>query len=155
MAFEQTLPGMPTPTDTLLTISGFGEMLYQARGLSQTLSVIPEAKDQERSITGKLLDLSNPAFQKYATKITCTDINFPPLDNVWPGMVVTIGCAAYLCYLTGNTGSPARPEVSGSSYVLGAYTYYRPVLEMLIGEPDETFEEWKAQVQWTISAEEI
>src|ERR1019366_9958425 len=105
-------------SDTLLYITGFGEMLYQARGLTQTLAVISEAKDQERSITGKLIDLSNPAFRKYSTKLTCTDINAPPLDNVWPGMTVLIHCASYLCYKSGNYGSPARPVVSGSSYIL-------------------------------------
>jgi hypothetical protein len=155
MALEQVLPGMPTPSDTLLYITGFGEMLYQARGLTQTLAVIAEAKDQERSITGKLIDLSNPMFRKYSTKITCTDINAPPLDNVWPGMTVLIHCASYLCYKSGNYGSPARPVVSGSSYILGDYNYYRPILEMLIGEPSSDFEEWKANVRWSLDAEEV
>jgi len=141
--------------DTLLTISGFGEMLYQARGLTQTLTTISAAKQQQRTIKGVLIDLSNPIFRKYASKITCTDINAPPLDKVWPGMTVTVGCTAYLCYPTGRAGSPARPQVPGSSYVQGAYTFYRPILTMLVCEPTEDFEEWKADVQWSLQLEEV
>jgi len=156
MALEDELPGsVPAPSDTLLTISGFGAMLYQARGLTQTLEVIPESKQQKRTIDGVLTDISNPVFRKYSSKITCTDINAPPLDNVWPGMTVTVECAATLCYPTGRPNSPAREEVSGSSYVLGAFTFYRPVLVMLIGPFSEQFDEWKATVGWTLDLEEV
>ena len=47
---------LPANADTLLTISSFGNMLYQARGLSQTLEVISEATQQERTINGTLIN---------------------------------------------------------------------------------------------------
>lgn len=53
MTLENELPWSPTsspPSDTLLTISGFGSMLYQARGLTQTLEVIKQANQQNRKI---------------------------------------------------------------------------------------------------------
>lgn len=157
------LPESPAPTpweyaasaDTLLTIEGFDTMLYQARGLTQTLEIIKEAQQQERTINGTLTDISNPIFRKYASKITCTDINAPPLDNVWPGMTVTVGCTAYLCYPTGRPGSPARDVVSGSDFVLGAFTFYRPLLTMLIRDFHEAFEEWKADFSWELDLEEV
>jgi len=141
--------------DTLLTISGFGTMLYQARGLTQTLEVIKAASQNERTVNAVLTDISNPAFRKYASKITCTDINAPPLDNVWPGMTVTVGCAAYLCYPTGRSGSPGREVMSGSDFVLGNFTFYRPVLTMLISDFHEAAEEWKADVSWELDLEEV
>lgn len=146
---------LPPNVDTLLSISGFGSLLFQARGLTQTLEPISEAADLERGVNGQLIDLSNPIFRKYRSKITCTDVDAPPLDNIWPGMEVTVDCAVSLCYLTGNPGSPMRPEVSGSSYTQGAYTFYRPVLQMLVMQPSLRFEEWKADVTWVLDLEEI
>jgi hypothetical protein len=60
---------LPANSDTLLTISSFGNMLYQARGLSQTLEVIGEATQQERTINGTLVDISAAQFRKYASTI--------------------------------------------------------------------------------------
>lgn len=157
------LPESPAPgpweyaasADTLLTISGFGTLLYQARGLTQSLDIIKEANQQERTINGALTDISNPVFRKYASKISCKDINAPPLDNVWPGMTVTVGCTAWLCYPTGRSGSPGREEVGGSSFALGAFTFYRPVLTMLVGSFHENFEEWNADFIWELDLEEV
>lgn len=146
---------LPSGADTLLTISGFGNMLYQARGLTQTLEVIQEASDLDRSVNGTLVDLSNPVFRKYRSKITCTDVDAPPLDNVWPGMIVEVQCAVSLCYPTGNPGSPARNEVSGASYTQGSFTFYRPVLKMRVMTLSQSFEEWKADLAWVLQLEEV
>jgi hypothetical protein len=146
---------LPSASDTLLTISGFGTLLYQARNLDQTLEVIQEASDMERSVNGTLVDLSNPIFRKYKSKISCTDVNAPPLDNIWPGMVVTVGCTINLCYPVSNPGSPARNEVSGSSYTQGHFVFYRPVLIMRVAQLSQNFEEWKANNGWTLTLEEI
>ena len=152
MPFENILPAN---SDTLLVISGLGNFQYQARGLTQTLSLISQASDLERTVNGALIDVSNPVFRKFASKITCTDVDAPPLDALWPGTQVTVQCAVTLCYKTGNPGSPSRPEVSGSSYVQGSFTFYRPVLEMLVKSFSENFEEWKGDNGWTLDLEEI
>lgn len=146
---------LPSGADTLLTISGMGGFQYQARGLTQTLQLIAEATDNQRTVNGKLISLGNPVFRKFKSKISCTDIDAPPLDGIWPGMLVTVHCAASLSYLTGNPGSPSRPEVSGSSYVQGSFTFYRPVLEMLVGTYSDNFEEWKSDNAWVLDLEEV
>lgn len=152
MSLENVLPA---DADTLLVISGMGGFQYQARGLTQTLTPIHEATDNERSVNGTLLNLANPVFQKYASKITATDVDAPPLDGLWPGMEVTVSCALMLCYLTGRPGSPARPQVSGSSFVQGAFTFYRPQLEMRVMTLSQQFEEWKSDSGWSLELEEI
>ena len=154
MSSEIIVP-VSVSNDTLLQISGLGTLLWQARGLTQTLEVISQAKQQERTINGVLKDISNPVFRKYNSKITCNDNTPPPLDNLWPGMTVYVDCTAELCYLTGNPGSPARPEVSGSSYTQGDYTFYRPILEMLVGQLSQSFDEWKAAIGWNLDLEEV
>lgn len=156
----QTLEGiLPANADTLLTISGtgadFGTMLYQARGLTQTLVPIKESAQYERTINARLRDVSNPIFRKFQSKISCTDINVPPLDNIWPGMEVTVGCAIWMSYLTGRPGSPCRNEVSGSSYVLGDYTYYRPEITFLVTPWSLQWQEWKAESVWELGLEEV
>jgi hypothetical protein len=154
MPFENVLPAN---ADTILTISSFGNLLYQARGLTQTLSVIGAATQQERTINGTLVDISVAQFRKYASTINSpSDVNAPPLDGVFPGMIVTVQCAVGLAYLTtGGNGPHHRPEVSGSVYVEGAYTFYRPQLTMMIKAVETQFDEWKNVVGWKLELEEI
>src|ERR1017187_5307421 len=148
---------LPANSDTILTISSFGNMLYQARGLSQTLEVIGEATQQERTINGTLVDISVAQFRKYASTINSpSDTDAPPLDGVFPGMEGTVQCAAGLAYLAaGGKGPNHRTEVSGSSYIAGAYTLYRPELTMMIKKVTMHFDEWKCVVGWTLELEEV
>jgi len=146
---------LPAQADTLLVISGLGGFRYQARGLTQTLERIHESQQYKRTINGVLTDISNPIFRKFSSKISCTDVDAPPLDQLWPGMIVTVDCAASLCYLTGNIGSPSRPAVPGSTYTQGHFTFYRPVLEMMVTSPVQHFEEWKADNGWELELEEV
>lgn len=141
--------------DTALTISGLGGFQYQARGLAQTMNVIAATKQQVRDINANLLDISNPAFRKFASKVTCTDVDAPPLDGLFPGMIVTVDCAIEFAYLNGNPGSPYRNEVSGSSYTQGNYTFYRPSLMMMVLDVTHHLDEWRRDNGWTIDLEEV
>lgn len=148
---------LPADSDTLLQISSFGNMLYQARGLTQTLEVIGEASQLERTINGDLIDLSVAQFRKYNSKITCpSDVNAPPISGVFPGMQVTVECACSLAHLTsGGPVAAHRPAVSGSTHTEGAYTFFRPVLEMRVKSVETHFDEWKNVIGWSLEVEEI
>lgn len=146
---------LPSGSDTLLTITGLGGFQYQARGLTQSLTPIKQTQQQVRTINGSLKDISNHAFRKFASEITCTDINAPPLDGLFPGDEVVVECAATFCYKNGNPGSPFRIPVSGSSYTRGAFTFYRPVLTMMVMDLSQGFEEWKSDYQWKMTLEEV
>lgn len=147
---------LPAGADTLLTISGLGGFQYQARGITQRFYIIREAIQTKRTINAKKIDVSNPAFRLYGMKITCSDVDAPPLDNLWPGMQITIESAAEFSFLTGNPGSPARPVVTGSLYTQGNYTFYRPIFDCLVEVPDPgDFEEWQAKYTWGLQAEEV
>lgn len=131
-------------------------MTYQARGLSQTLEHIQAAVQLERTINGNLTDVSAAQFRKYQSKISVPDeVEAPPLDGIWPGMQVTVGCAAYLSYPNGRALSPQRPEVSGSSYTENGYTFYRPLLTMLVRDFNYTLDEWGRKTNWTLDLEEV
>lgn len=146
---------LPPGADTLLIIEGVGGFHFQARALTQSLEVIKAAQQLQRTVNGVLADISNPIFRKYSSKITCTDVNSPPIDNLWPGMEVVVHCACSLAYQTGNPGSPARHEVSGSFWSDGHMNFYRPLLMMRVVAVREEFEEWQARNVWAIDLEEV
>lgn len=140
--------------ETLLEITGPGIAPYSARGITQTLAPIQAATSLRRTINGTLKDLSGSQFRKYASNISCADQLAPAFDGLWPGAALTVHCVAELSYKTIG-GAPSRPVVSGSSRVEGAYTYYRPVLQMRVVTPSMNADEWAAANQWSIDLEEI
>lgn len=143
---------MPVPL-TLLVISGPGMPTYAARGLTQTLDPIGAAGAIARTVNGGLIDLSPPQMQKYRSTISCTDTEAPALDGVWPGQPLTVDCVSELGYLTAG-GSPQRTVVSGSSRTAGAWTWYRPRLDMMVISYSTSADEWGAQVGWSLELEE-
>jgi hypothetical protein len=138
--------------DTLLVISGIGFSPYAARGLTQTLQPIEQAKQLRRTASGKLVDVSVEQFRKYRSTIACTDQRAPAIDGIWPGMVVTVSCIAELSHPVG--GTPSRPVVSGSLREEDGYVFYRPILVMRVLDIGPSTDEFAAEVAWTLELEE-
>jgi hypothetical protein len=147
---EMSVP--PLPVATLLVLSVGGVPLYSARGLSQTLQPISAATVTRRTINGTLVDLSVDKFHKYASKITCTDVEAPALDGIFPGMEVTVDCVVELVT---SSGTINRTAVDGSARTVGAYTVYRPQLDMVVTGFNQTLSEYERSVQWELDLEEI
>lgn len=145
---------MTEPYETLLVLTGLGIPPYSARGVKQQLLPIAASANMRRTVNGTLVNLSPGQFEKYATTITCDDMNSPACDGIFPGQVVTVDCVSELAYLT-EGGSPQRPVVDGSSRTVGPWTFYRPRLEMMLTAPiDVTTDEWGAAVAWSMTLEE-
>lgn len=139
-------------SETILDLGGL-LTAYAARSITQTIAPISSAASLARTINGTLVDLSDPAFRKYASTISCTDHNAPALDGVWPGREVVVDCVAEL---SRPTASPAaRPVVPGSERVEGAFTFYRPRLTMLVVGVACDVDEAEASVAWQIELEEV
>ena len=139
---------------TLLKISGVGMSPYAARGLTQMLNPIDQSKDLRRTINGELVDFSIEQFRKYASVISGNDQMPPGVAGIWPGRDVQVECIAELYYVTASGGAE-RPVVMGSERTEGLYTYYRPVLNMRVVDFNQSFDEWDAQVNWSLTLEEI
>jgi hypothetical protein len=92
--------------------------------------------------------------RKYKSTISCTDMDSPALDGIWAGMPLTVDCVPELGYLTAG-GSPQRTVVSGSSRTSGAWTYYRPRLDMMVVNYTTGTDEYGAAVAWTLDLEEV
>lgn len=162
---EYTLPanpdGPPAFLDCQLIITPVGaptwQLIYQARQIEQTLEIIAAAQEQERDVNGVLTDLSNPAFRKYQSTITCPgDVRSPPFDALWPGMIVSMESAVWLAYPVGNPGSPYQEEVSGSSMELNGTVYYQPRFpQMMVRSCSWTMRTWAASVPWSFKLEQV
>lgn len=148
--------------ETLLVITplsgvdGFWLPPFSARGLTQTLEQIGSDNAVgtlvRRDINGDLVDLTQPQFRKYATTITCKDVHAPTLDDAWIGQLVQIDCALELNYPTGRSAS--RTEVPGSSRQEGHFTFYRPRITVRIVSVSHGFEEYGADYNWKLGAQE-
>lgn len=137
---------------TVLVISGPGIAPYSARGLTQTLEPIAAAANLRRTVNGSLLDVSASQFRKYRSTISCADQQAPALDNVWPGMLLTVDCAAYLAYPV--AGSAGRVVVPDSEYTEGNYVFYRPRLSMRVVQHTQSKDEYGAVTSWSLDLEE-
>lgn len=130
---------------------------YSIRGATQTLSLIMDnamGTQIRRTINGGLMDLTYNQFRKYKSVISCTDYEAPAFDGAKQGSIVLVECIAELAYKTAG-GSPQRSVVSGSSRVQGDYTFYRPVLTMMVVNFSQSFDEWESRYQWSLELEEV
>lgn len=141
-------------SDTMLVISGPGLTPYSARGLTQTLEYIEAAVKLRRTINGTLLDVSSLQFRKYLSTVNCTDQNAPAIEGLRPGLLVTVDCVVELSYKT-EGGGPSRTVVPGSERTEGAFTFYRPRLQMRVKSISTSTDEWAAIVQWSLDLEEV
>lgn len=137
---------------TVLTLSGAGVAPYSARGVSQSLQPIAQASQLVRTINGELIDITPPQFRKYASTISCTDIEAPALGGIWPGMQLVVECVAELGV---SGGTVDRPAVAGSTHTEEGITYYRPILTMLVRNFQQTTDEYGRQTSWTLDLEEV
>lgn len=142
------------PIGTLLVLSVGGVPLYSARGLDQTLQPIDAAHVTRRTINGILVDLSVDRFHKYASKISCSDVEAPAMDGIMPGMTLTVDCVAELVFPTAS-GSPTRTVIAGSARTVGAHTIYRPRLDMMVVGFNQSISEYARTVQWDLDLEEV
>lgn len=149
-------------TTTLLELSTIDLPPYSARGLTQTLTPIAAAGVSRRTINGTLVDLSDPAFRKYASTVTCSDFQSPAFDGVRIGQIVTVKCVVELSYKIEDPDEDdppgtdaARTPVTGSVRDSGGYRFYRPQLSMMVMSFDIDRDEWGAQTGWSITFEEV
>lgn len=137
---------------TLLVMTSIGVPLYAARGLSQTLTPVADAKPTpKRTINGEARFLGASQMRKYDSVISCTDVDAPPFGSVWPGDQLVIDCVCELAYKTVG-GSAERTVVA--SRTIGNFTYYRPRITFLVVDFEQDFEEYGCQYQWRLTLTE-
>lgn len=137
---------------TVLSLNGIGVAPYSARGLKQAITHIDQAAQLRRSITGKMVNLTETQFRLYKITISCTDMRAPPFGGLWPGQEVTCECVAEM----GNMElSSDRAAVAGSSYSEDGVSYFRPSLPCIVTNFQWEDSEYEEAVNWTLELEEI
>ncbi len=142
---------------TIMTMSDGHDVLpfYSARGIIHAIGSIGAAKVQRRTVNMELVNLALTRAQKYTLTISARDIRPPSRDDVWPGKEVLVGCGFWLSYRTSG-GAPAREVVSGSQFADGhGFTFYRPLIDFMIGALPRSYEEWNATNDWHMDMEEV
>jgi hypothetical protein len=147
------LAPIPLP-DTVLVLSSMGIPLYSARGLKQTWAPIGEAGFVLRDINGELCDLGDENFDKIATVISGEDVRSPAFNDIRIGKLLTVDCIFELAYLTSG-GSPQFSVVSGSSYVEGDFTRYRPQMIGRVVSFEADSDEWESITTWSLGIEQL
>lgn len=149
---------MTAPYQTLLQIYDSSDVsllpLYSSRGAKQNTKFRDGAKSQRVTVNGELINLALSRMQKYSFSFDGNDVRPPSRDDIFPGRSVFIACPGILQYPTAG-GSPARPPVSGSQFIEGNFTFYRPIIHCMIADVHSVFDEWAATYNWTIDANEI
>ena len=69
-------------------------------------------------------------------------------------MQLTVDCVAELGYATAS-GTPQRPAVPGSERVSGAWSYFRPRLEMRVVQYSVSRDEYGALTAWSLELAEV
>jgi hypothetical protein len=141
---------------TLLVMNTIGVPLYSARGLTQTLTPVSEAKPQpRRTINGELRWLGLTQMRKYESTISCTDQQAPALDGIWPGQAVLINC---VCELSTRVGDGFdRTVVPGTTprTTEDGFVYYYPQIAFMVVDHNTSMDEYAHQYQWQLSLREI
>lgn len=139
---------------TKLVLAGVGVPDFSARELHQTLTPIAQQGAPRRTINARLIDLGLPQFEKYASVISCNDLDPPAFEGLWRGMEVTVDCVEELGYAA-MSGSPSREVVEGSQRTKDGFTWYRPRLRMMVMDWGTTEDEAGKVAGWSITLEEV
>ncbi len=142
------------PAASIFDIAEIGIPPYSHRGISETLE--PLAGQMFRDINGTLHDAGADQFRKYKLTVTCTDMDSPALDGVWPGRAMTVDCVSELCYRDGTDAEAGRTAVPGSTRSADGFVFYRPRLSMrVVSYTKGTRDGWGGKgVAWQLVLEE-
>ena len=127
---------------TLLIMSTTGVPLYSARGLTQNVTPVQEAKPPPlRTINGEARFLGGSQMRKYDSTIQFNDQHPPPFGELWPGDEIVVDCVFEFSYAS-HTGSPERTAVEDSTREVGDFTLYRPRMTFIVVDWDKGFQEY-------------
>lgn len=140
---------------TELVITPIGVPPFSARNLTQTLEPIQQAANFRRTVNGTLVNLAPTQFAKYRSVISGADHDTGAFQLVFPGMIVTVECIQEIGVKNGNVADQ-RPAVPGSERNSGDYSFYRPILTMMVtAGPTASWDEAAGVNTHSIELEEV
>ncbi|MBM3605046.1 MAG: hypothetical protein FJX25_09890 [Alphaproteobacteria bacterium] len=119
--------------------------------IKTSIAPIEGAVKFRRTVNGTLVNMSNPAFNKWIVSVSGTDKILPALADVPPGAQAML----YLPTVVREAGPlPRRQPVPGSLISSPQGIEYRPIVygAIIINPMSDT--EWMSDVEWSFDVEE-
>jgi len=162
MTDRSTIPEVHSSGSILVLYSPMGLPFYSSRDLEQTIEAIKEHDQAERNLNSNLVDLSLPGlFEKYTTRITCTDAFAPMIGGVWQGMQVVVDCCCEIAFPASiadvDVPTLIRPLATNTSIRNDGHgtKYIYPKLTCLIRGISYGFKEYPHKYNWALNLEEV
>jgi len=118
-----------------------------ARFISVELRPIREGVTLEYDVNGKLVNLSDPAFDKFSLSLSSSVVELPAFADMALGDLFEVEIPLVL---RERGSSPSRPFVVGSSVVGAGWVEYRPRLSCRLSDRPFSGTEGAADVSWTL-----
>jgi hypothetical protein len=123
-----------------------------ARFVECAIEPISTSTRFERTVNGRLVDLSDPAFRKLAVNLSAADLVVPAIGGLYVGQAATVEIPTVI---RERGAVPARQAVEGSILIGNGWVEYRPVIEAMITGLSTSETEGKAAASWSIQVEEV
>jgi hypothetical protein len=127
---------------TLLQIDEIDFSDYAVRELTMTLAPIVTGNELLRNVDGGLMDWSSTQFRKYASTISCADLDPPAFMDIWVGKVVHVRCVNGLIAPSGGTADLMSTDGTLS-------------LIMMVSGWKSSRDDWGATTTWELDLQEI
>ena len=115
---------------------------------------IPAATYQRRDLNHKLHNLASNKARLYRLVISGRSVAPPAFASLWPGDILTVHVPKEVCRET-TSDDLNRSAVSGSQYTEDGFTFYRPLLTMMVEECPQSFIERTVEENWILSLNEL
>lgn len=166
-------------TNLILGVNGLPP--ESARNCVQELRPIPNG-EFKRTVNGNMVFLESNKDRKYRSVISCKDLNFPIIDEIWVGSRIKIGCIQNLwqsipqgttkitlcrkpvdgsvCIIN-SVGDPIKFTCNNSeieidtTYAEKVFVCFRPWMQMQVTDFSIETNEWGMSGTWKIISEEL
>ena len=139
-----------------LTMTDTGEEIVfpdgSAFGVETDLQLIGSGNRLRRTVNAKLVNISDPAFDKFLVTLSASDMILPAIAGLRHGDAVTVECPLVI---RERGATPSRPAVPGTVSTGPGWVEYRPVLDCLVDDPVMSERESKAEASWSLRLEEV
>jgi hypothetical protein len=115
---------------------------------------IPQATYQRRDLNGRKHNLAASSLKLYRLGLSGRSVAPPAFAGLWPGDILTVHVPRELCRETTSDGFD-RAAVPGSEYSEDGFSFYRPLLTMMVEEWSESLVERTVEEGWELVLEEL
>lgn len=127
---------------------------YSTDEIEVEFGPIPQATYQRRDLNGKLHNLASSTSKLYRLVVTGSSVAPPAFASLWPGDILTVHVPRELCRET-TSDDLNRSAVPGSEYTEEGFSFYRPLLTMMVVSWSSSLIERTVEEGYQLELEEL